>query len=68
MSRRDDSRSIRLNRRAFLGRHAGALGTLALAHLLDQDDRRRPARGAEADVARPSSRAGAGFPEPGRSR
>ena len=26
-----------LNRRAFLGRYAGAIGTLALAHLLDQE-------------------------------
>ena len=56
MSPQDESR-YRLNRRAFLGRHAGALGTLALAHLLDQDDRRRGLRAAEAraDVERPSS-------------
>ena len=33
------------NRRAFLGRSAGALGSLALAHLLADDC--RPARGAE---------------------
>ena len=26
-----------LNRRAFLGRYAGAIGTLALAHLLEQE-------------------------------
>src|SRR3954463_11251892 len=36
------------NRRAFLSRSAGALGMLALAHLLDQDDRRGAARGASA--------------------
>jgi hypothetical protein len=35
-----------LNRRAFLGQYAGALGTLALAHLLDAD-----ARGLRADDA-----------------
>ena len=29
-----------LNRRAFLGRYAGAIGTLALAHLLDQEQAR----------------------------
>jgi len=29
-----------LNRRSFLGRFAGALGTLALAHLLDQEETR----------------------------
>jgi hypothetical protein len=29
-----------LNRRAFLGRYAGAIGTLALAHLFDQEDAR----------------------------
>jgi hypothetical protein len=40
----------RLNRRAFLGRHAGALGTLALAHLLDAEDRRNRVRGSEADI------------------
>jgi Protein of unknown function (DUF1501) len=39
-----------LNRRAFLGRHAGALGTLALAHLLDTEDRRNRVRGSEADI------------------
>ncbi len=32
----DDS-SFRRNRRAFLGRSAGSLGLMALAHLLDQD-------------------------------
>ena len=42
----------RLNRRAFLGRHAGALGTLALAHLLETEDRRNHARGSEADIER----------------
>src|SRR6476646_2507444 len=31
---------FRLNRRSFLGRYAGALGTLALAHLLDQEKSR----------------------------
>jgi hypothetical protein len=40
----------RLNRRAFLGRHAGALGTLALAHLLDTEDRRNRVCGSEADI------------------
>jgi hypothetical protein len=41
-----------LNRRAFLGRHAGALGTLALAHLLDFENRRRGAVAAEADTGK----------------
>jgi Protein of unknown function (DUF1501) len=50
----------RLNRRAFLGRHAGALGMLALAHLLDQEDRRGAARAsAENTDVRPPS-----FPGP----
>ena len=40
----------RLNRRTFLGRHAGALGTLALAHLLDTEDRRNHACGSEVDI------------------
>jgi Protein of unknown function (DUF1501) len=35
---RDDT--FRTNRRAFLGRTAGALGTLALAHLLDEERRK----------------------------
>jgi len=39
-----------LNRRAFLGRHAGALGTLALAHLLDTEERRNCACGSAADI------------------
>jgi hypothetical protein len=52
-----DEGLYRLNRRAFLGRHAGALGTLALAHLLDLDDRRRGAHGAEADVEKRASTA-----------
>ena len=52
----DEPSIFRLNRRAFLGRYAGALGTLALAHLLDQDDRRGAARGAAAaDVERPAA-------------
>jgi hypothetical protein len=48
--------TYRLNRRAFLGRHAGALGMLALAHLLDQEDRRGAARAAVAntDIPTPS--------------
>jgi hypothetical protein len=52
-----------LHRRAFLSRSAGALGLLALAHLLDQDERRGTVRGAEtvADVER---RAGAAFRMP----
>ena len=29
-----------LNRRAFLGQYAGAIGTLALAHLLEQEQAR----------------------------
>ena len=29
-----------LNRRAFLGRYAGAIGTLALAHLFEQEQLR----------------------------
>ncbi len=45
---RETENSFRLNRRAFLGRHAGALGTLALAHLLDTEDRRTRAAGFEA--------------------
>jgi hypothetical protein len=40
----------RLNRRAFLGRYSGALGTFALAHLLESEERRRGARGAELDL------------------
>jgi hypothetical protein len=32
-----DHSLFHLNRRSFLGRYAGALGTLALAHLLDQE-------------------------------
>src|SRR5271156_3810855 len=36
--------SFPINRRAFLGRYAGAIGTLALTYLLDQD--RAVARGA----------------------
>ena len=47
MTRRDDA-SFRRNRRAFLGRSAGSFGMMALAHLLDQDDRR----------ARPGDRGG----------
>ncbi|MFO0893289.1 MAG: DUF1501 domain-containing protein, partial [Isosphaeraceae bacterium] len=42
----DQSGLFRLNRRAFLGRHAGALGTLALAHLLDSESRRNMANAA----------------------
>ena len=57
----------RLNRRAFLGRHAGAMGTLALAQLLDQDDRRRGVRAAAADIERPRA-SQRGSPERGRSR
>ncbi len=40
----------RLNRRAFLGRHVGALGTLALAYLLDVEDRRNQACGFTAGI------------------
>src|SRR5271165_324330 len=39
-----DQSLFSLNRRAFLGRYAGALGTLALAHLLEQE--KSGARGA----------------------
>jgi hypothetical protein len=41
-----------INRRAFLGRYAGALGSLALAYLMDQDNAR-----ARASVAGPSPEA-----------
>lgn len=44
--------SFAMHRRAFLGRYAGAVGTLALAHLLDVEDRR-----ARADVGRPTPKA-----------
>ena len=44
----------RLNRRAFLGRHAGALGTLALAHLLDEERPRQRASATELDIPRPA--------------
>jgi hypothetical protein len=37
--RADHPDPFHLNRRAFLGRHAGALGTLALAHLLQEQRR-----------------------------
>jgi hypothetical protein len=50
----------RLNRRAFLGRHVGALGTLALAHLLDQEASRGATVAGEADVAGTAS-----LPPPG---
>jgi hypothetical protein len=43
------------HRRAFLGRYAGAIGTLALAHLLDLED--RPARAATPPPSRPEPRA-----------
>jgi Protein of unknown function (DUF1501) len=42
--RHPDRSLFSLNRRAFLGRYAGALGALALAHLLDEEKTR--ARGA----------------------
>lgn len=45
-----DEPTFRLNRRAFLARHAGAIGTLALAHLLDQEQRRGTSHAAEAEV------------------
>lgn len=35
-----DERGFSIHRRAFLGRYAGAVGTLALAHLIDADERR----------------------------
>ena len=57
----------RLNRRAFLGRHAGALGTLALAHLLDGENARRSVRAAEADV-QPPGLSGPASPALGRNR
>ena len=41
---------FRLNRRAFLGRYSGTLGTLALAHLLAED--RRSLRAAEPGLKR----------------
>ncbi len=60
-----DHSRFRLNRRAFLGRYAGALGTLALAQLFEQEEARafrgseRRASGlADADAsARPRARA-----------
>ncbi len=48
--RSNNESPYRLNRRAFLGHHAGALGTLALAQLLEAEDRRSHARGSEADI------------------
>src|SRR3954447_22162366 len=51
------------NRRAFLSRSAGALGMLALAHLLDQDEGRGAARGASA-AADVEKRTGAAFRMP----
>lgn len=46
----------RLNRRAFLGRHAGSLGTLALAHLLATERSGRVVRAAETETdIRPAS-------------
>ena len=35
--RSTDGSVFRLNRRAFLARYAGAIGTLALAHLLEHE-------------------------------
>jgi len=46
--------ALRETRRAFLGRYAGAIGTLALAHLLGADDRRSRRR--RARFAPPTSR------------
>ena len=40
----DRSHSSPSNRRAFLGRYAGAIGTLALSHLFEQEQIRRWAR------------------------
>jgi len=50
-----DGLSFRLNRRAFLGRHAGGLGLLAVAHLMELEDRPRQARAgsAPASASRP---------------
>src|SRR5262245_32184256 len=42
-----------MNRRAFLGQYAGAIGSLALAHLLDQER----GRAYGGDAARPRPRA-----------
>ncbi len=64
ISHMDHSR-FRLNRRAFLGRYAGALGTLALAQLFEQEearafggDERRTSGLADADAsAKPRARA-----------
>ena len=57
MTPRHDDR-FRLNRRAFLGRQAGALGTLALAQLLDQETRRGAAWAADARPRAVPPRAG----------
>ena len=49
----DPAASFALNRRAFLGRTAGALGPLALAHLLDPGTRGEeiwPMRGVDVRV------------------
>jgi hypothetical protein len=48
-----DAARFPINRRAFLGRYAGSLGLLALAHLLEQEDARNGSARA-ADVAVPS--------------
>jgi hypothetical protein len=45
--RPDRSGVFRTNRRAFLGEYAGALGALALAHLLEAESQRAEARAAE---------------------
>ncbi len=50
--RSTDPARFALNRRAFLGRYAGAIGTLALASLLEEDARAGERRAPAADRAR----------------
>ena len=50
----DRSLAFSLNRRAFLGRYAGAIGTLALSHLLEQEQHARGSRATgEAALGKP---------------
>jgi hypothetical protein len=58
---------FRLNRRTFLGRQTGALGALALAHLLETESRRQTAQAGrpEADAGR---RPAPSVPSPARAK
>ncbi len=55
-----------LNRRGFLGRYAGAIGTLALAHLLDQENGR--ALGASERIVQDSANPDGSARPKGRAR